>query len=164
MVAEGSIAAVVIERLCGASQTEFLVYVPAAPRDLRVPALFADQHHCAPCTLAGWFLAVWALTSAVHQPTPGGLYHTSWKTREKSSHFLLLSCPFWSQASTQDLVLNATHSLSFSRSRTPATQAVETVRSLLWSTACNRISSPYCRSCSGPGLPLFTPLLPPPKM
>lgn len=78
VVAEGSIAAVMVHKLGGTSQAELLVQAPAAPIDLGVPALLSDQHHCAPCPLADRPLAVWVLTSAVQQL--GGLHQVSWGT------------------------------------------------------------------------------------
>lgn len=76
VVTEGSIAAVMIHKLRGTSQAELLVQTSAAPIDLGVPALLADQNHRAPRPLADWPLAVRVLTSAVHQL--GGLHQVSW--------------------------------------------------------------------------------------
>ena len=71
MVAQGAVAAVVVDELRGARPTDLWVHVPAAPVFPEV-SILPHQHDCTPGPLAGRPLAVWVLTRAGHQRAPRG--------------------------------------------------------------------------------------------
>lgn len=77
VVAEGAVAAVVVDELSGAPPAELLVQVPAASVLLGLLAFLPHQHYCAPGPLAGRPPAVWVLTRAGHQGAPRGLHRVT---------------------------------------------------------------------------------------
>lgn len=87
VVAEGAVAAVVVDELGGAPPAQLLVQAPTAPVFLGVVALLPHQHDRAPGPLARRPLAVRALTGAGHQRTPRGLHRVAWDTHWRLSHF-----------------------------------------------------------------------------